>query len=67
MKTVLTDEQIVAILDARRPDDGGDSMALAIAVSRAIEQAVLQSEQVKAWKRDAERWQKSLEEKKDQP
>lgn len=43
-ETVLTDEQIVAILDAHRPEDGGDSMELAITVSRAIEKAVLQSQ-----------------------
>lgn len=49
---VLTDEQIIRILEENRPEcDGLDK---AIAVSRAIEQAILQSEQVQAWKKDAE-------------
>lgn len=42
--TILTDEQIIRILEENRPEyDGPDK---AIAVSRAIEQAVLQSPEV---------------------
>lgn len=45
-ETVLTDAQIIGILEENRPEhDGLDN---AIAVSRAIEQAVLQSPEIQA-------------------
>lgn len=44
MSTVLTDDQIEECYSDKR-----------YLFARAIEQAVLQSEQVQAWKRDAER------------
>lgn len=53
-ETVLTDEHISEVFlkfcDAENAEFSD--------VARAIEQAVLQSEQVQAWKRDAERFQK---------
>lgn len=63
--TILTDAEIFGIFDTCSdlplhydPDE-------IYAMGRAIEQAVLQSPEVQAWKRDAERWQRSLKEKKE--
>lgn len=54
-ETVLTDKQIIKILEEIRPEcDGLDK---AIIVSRAIEKAVLQSPKVRALRKDAERIQ----------
>lgn len=55
MKTVLTDFQIdniAASVSAARASEQN------LRFARAIEQAVLQSKQVQAWKRDAERYRK---------
>lgn len=53
---ILTDEQIVNAANSA-PFDGienaGDYLHV---IARAIEEAVLQSEQVRTWKRDAERY-----------
>lgn len=53
--TILTDEQIVGILH-NTPLVAAPSHHVVFA--RAIEQAVMQSEQVQALKRDAERYRK---------
>ena len=67
-ETVLTDEQIAQALNLAGATDYADvPLSYDLEIARAIEQAVLQSPEVQAWKKDAERWQKSLEEKKDQP
>lgn len=50
IETILTDEQIIRILEENRPEyDGLDK---AIIVSRAIEQAVLQSPEIQALRRE---------------
>lgn len=54
--TILTDEQIEdAAWDNRMENSRAEISATAFKYARAIEQAVLQSEQVQAWKKDAER------------
>lgn len=53
---ILTNEEIIAIgKQARAIESGENGYILPIAFARAIEQAVLQSPEVQAWKRDAER------------
>lgn len=54
-ETVLTDKEIIKTLVDAGILYAQDITAYDIANTRAIEQAVLQSEQVQAWKRDAER------------
>lgn len=55
--TVLTDEQIAQALNLSGVTDYSDvPLSYDLEVARAIEQAVLQSEQVQAWKKDAERY-----------
>ena len=46
IETVLTDAQIIGILEENRPEH--DGLDKTIAVSRAIEQAVLQSHEIQA-------------------
>lgn len=56
MNTVLTDEQVEsALISAGYVRADFKLTPQALANSRAIEQAVLQSEQVQRWKRDTER------------
>lgn len=59
MNTVLTDEKIMAVWGSIAEPcairHGNEYLILKFA--RAIEQAVLQSEKVQAWKKDAERYQ----------
>ena len=55
-ETLLTDAQIIGILEENRPEHDGPDKA--IAVSRAIEQAVLQSPEVQALMKDAERYRR---------
>jgi hypothetical protein len=67
--TVLTDERILGVWGSTAEPcvvtQGNEYLIHKFA--RAIEQAVLQSPEVQAWKRDAGLWQRSLEEKKEQP
>lgn len=53
-ETVLTDEQKAQFV-TDITEYGTDFVAPLLAVVESIEQAVLQSEQVRAWKKDAER------------
>lgn len=54
--TILTDEQIVQALNLAGVTDYADlPLSYDLEIARTIEQAVLQSEQVQAWKKDAER------------
>lgn len=53
-ETLLTDEEIGRIAVAQGCDPDRDDGALVMRLCRAIEQAILQSPEVKAWKRDAE-------------
>lgn len=56
-ETILTDEEIITLgQQARAIESGGNGYILPVTFARAIEQAVLQSEQVQAWKRDTERY-----------
>lgn len=53
--TILTEAEIIAIgKQAGAAESGVNGYVLPIAFARAIEQAVLQSPEVQAWKRDAE-------------
>lgn len=54
--TILTDEQIDATLESLDCLFWDVSEGATHDFARAIEQAVLQSEQVQAWKKDAERY-----------
>ena len=55
--TILTDEQIEsALISAGYVRADFKLTPQALANSSAIEQAVLQSPEVRAWKKDAERW-----------
>lgn len=55
-ETVLTDAEIIAIGNhASAIEAGENGYILPIAFARAIEQAVLNSPEVQAWKRDSER------------
>lgn len=55
-KTILTDEEIIAIgHQTSSIETGENGYILPIAFARAIEQAVLQSPEVQALKRDKER------------
>ena len=55
-ETILADKEISkTLVDAGILSATQDVTAYDIAIASAIEQAVLQSEQVQAWKRDAER------------
>ena len=56
-KTVLTDEEIIALgQQAHVIDAEKNGYILPIAFARAIEQAVLQSPEVQALRKDAERY-----------
>ena len=60
-KTILTDKEISkTLVDAGILSATQDVTAYDITIARAIEQAVLQSEQVQAWKQDAERFRKVI-------
>lgn len=60
-KTILTDDQIVHIIEGVAwPNEVVFNFGYE--VGRAIEQAVLQSEQIQTWKRDAELFQFLLKE-----
>lgn len=63
---VLADEQIVSIARALgwavKYDEIREN---AVEISRAIEKVFLQSDEVQAWKLDAERWKRSLQERKE--
>lgn len=53
--TVLTDEQIAQALNLAGATDYADvPLSYDLEIARAIEQAVLQSPEVQAWRRDAE-------------
>ena len=55
--TILTDEQIAQVLnDAGVTEYADVPLRYDLEVARAIEQAVLQSPEVQAWKMDAERY-----------
>lgn len=55
-ETILTDREISQVLSQKHLLACPDNItAYDVAAAREIEQAVLQSEQVQAWKRDAER------------
>lgn len=56
-KTVLTEAEIIAIgHQARAIESGEKGYILPIAFARAIEQAVLQSTEIQALRKDAERY-----------
>lgn len=59
-ETVLTDAEIITIGQQARAIETGENgyilpVTFARAIEQAVEQAVLQSERVQAWKRDSER------------
>lgn len=56
-ETILTIEDIRIVAQAAGCNPSADDGALVLRLSRAIEQAVLQSEQVQALRKDAERIQ----------
>lgn len=55
-KTILTDDQILRTLSIVHGCSVSDVILHDAIAARRIEQAVLQSEQVQVWKRDAERY-----------
>lgn len=60
-ETILTVEEIIAIGHQASAIEGGENgYILPIAFARAIEQAVLQSSEIQAWKRDSERFNKII-------
>lgn len=57
-KTILTDKEIIAIGNQASAIEAGENgFVLPVAFARAIEQAVLQSEQIQNWKQGSERYQ----------
>lgn len=56
--TILTDDQIISIMAQHINHDNDDMRVKPMSFARAIEQTVLQSPEVQALKRDAERYRK---------
>lgn len=58
-KTILTDEEVITIgQQVRAIESGGNGYILPIAFARAIEQSVLQSPEIQALRKDAERYRR---------
>lgn len=56
-ETVLTDEEIITIgQQARAIESGGNGYILPVTFARAIEQAVLQSDEAQRLREDSARW-----------